>query len=207
MRPFLSTLAMLVTLLALSGCNPFDHDYNTPDPQYLTYHTHPFIINFHVVNRASDTVGFTSALTTHTSFRSGRSYDKHISRNWADLGYFHNGFQFLYDDTLVHACTTEIRHFIEYQRKYGGDTTRFGVMDRYGDWVFTFALSAAKTVLNDGDTVAVMTSDELDGLPDTVRANGRLEWDMTFDMDGLMRWDPSASRYTMNADRITITQR
>ena len=200
--------AFLVGLVVAAGCELFDHDQDSPDPTYLENHAHQFILHFHAENREADTVGFASVAFSGNDLLAARSADTHLSRDWATLGDFSGKVRFLFDDSGPHACTTGMSHFTGYQRRYGGDTSRFAAMDRYGEWQFELLLWSPFAVLRNGDTVAMqLYGNDLHWLPDTVRGDGALELDVTLDMDGLMSWDSTTARYRMNVDRVTVRQR
>ena len=112
----------------------------------------------------------------------------------------------VYPDSEVHTCSSDVSHYVGYQNQYGGDTMRFGKLDRYGPWVGHLRLyeNAATFTLRDSAPVHFAS---VDTVPDTVRQNGILELDVTVDLNGLLVWSPHYSRYNMQPDRIHYTQR
>jgi hypothetical protein len=205
MNPRILVPTLFVALLALSGCNPFDNDYNSPDPMTLGYHLHTVVLYLHTVNADRDTIGVQSISLPYVSFYGDREEDGRLSRDNATMGGATTESYFMSPDTTVRQCSTSINHYVPYERRYGGDTTRYAQLDRYGTWSLYMHFGSGKVVLDDGESASVYVR-AFKGVPDTVRSNGVLEFDVTTDMDGLLTRD-GASRFNVNIDHVTITQR
>lgn len=198
-------LFMFACLYILPGCEP--QGYNTPEPRYLDYHEHPLVLHFLTINHASDTLGTTSVVLRSGWQFARRHQGERIWRSEAIIGALPDSMQFVYPDSEVHTCTTTIRHYVGYQLEYGGDTTRYGEMDRYGPWQLQFDLIGSTATFASGNSGRVYGGNFLDMVPDTVRPNGILELDVVVDLDGLLVWRPHLEEYGLNVDRIHVTQR
>jgi hypothetical protein len=198
-------LFMFACLYILPGCEP--QGYNTPEPRYLDYHDHPLVLHFRSINHALDTLGTTSVVLNAGPLYARRHSGEKLTRSEVRAGALPDSMQFVYPDSGVHTCSTTIRHYVGYQIEYGGDTTRYGEMDRYGPWYLQFDLIRSTATFTSGDSGRVYREGIVDMVPDTVRPNGILELDIVIDLDGLLEWRPSEERYYLNTDRIHVTQR
>jgi hypothetical protein len=201
----ISSVVLICSVCALLGCDPSEHHSNAPDPTTLDFHTHTLVINVRTIHQSADTLGVLSMSQTYPVLHCLRDYNARLDRREASVGYLHS-LGLVYADTAPHLFSTSVKHFVGYQGRYGGDTTRLSAMDQYGEWQLVLALIQVPAVLRSGDTVTV-DAGNLYGLPDTIRADGTIEWDVTVDMDGLVTRDSSASEYTLQADRISVRQR
>ena len=197
---------LLVALLALSGCNGFDHDYNTPEPSTLDHHTHVAILHFRTINHSGDTLGIVAAFTSNGYLSARRDASPKISRSWAVPSYLPQAVQIVFSDTASHACTLEMEHFVGYQTRYGGDTTRFSAMDRYGAWTLDMAIPGTRVAFENGETLDIFEP-SIAGIPDTVRPGEPYELDITVDLDGLLAWQASQGRYNLQPDHLVVRQR
>jgi len=197
---------MLVVLQTLSGCDRFDHDYNTPEPSTLDHHAHTAILHFRTINHSADTLGIVGAVLPNGYLMARRDASPAVGRNWSTPAHLPDSVQIAFPDTISHACTLEIAHYVGYQLRYGGDTTRFSSMDRYGMWVLQMVLSEALVVFDNGETLGVNASGAPD-VPDTVRTQTPYELDVTVNMDGLLDWQAAQNRYDLRGDHVTVRQR
>jgi hypothetical protein len=136
-----------------------------------------------------------------------RHQGERLTRSEVIIGTLPDSMQFVYPDSGVHTCSTTIEHYVGYQLEYGGDTTRYGEMDRYGPWYLQFDLIRSTATFASGDSGRVSQEGIVDMVPDTVRPNGVLELDVVMDLDGLLVWRPSRERYYLNTDHVHVTQR
>ena len=140
-----------------------------------------------------------------------RSYENGSGWNDAYLEFSHSvPLDFQRDDTMFHACTTNVQHVTGFQEKYGGDTTRLCVLDRYGGWYNTLKLWVDSADLSARSAV---TSDRirLSPVPDTLRPNGEIELQLTFDMNGLFDlYVPTGNQDThlrLHPERVQVIER
>jgi hypothetical protein len=199
-------LAGLQLCLLLSGCGMFDHDYNSPEPTTLDFHKHTAVLHFRTVNHSTDTLGIRSAMVLGGALEAKRDADAKLSRDFTTPAWLAVPTQIVYSDTESHACTLEINHFVGYQLRYGGDTSRFSVMDRYPVWDLEMRMYTTDFVLVDGETLAV-TNAAVPNVPDAVRADVPYELDITVDLAGLLEWRATQNDYKLQADRIQVRQR
>lgn len=191
-------------LLLHLGCDP--QDFNSGDPHLRDHHEHPLVLHFRTINHALDTLGTTSVVLNAGWKYARRHTGEKLTRSEVIVAPPLDSMQLVYPDSGVHTCSTTIEHYVGYQLEYGGDTTRYGEMDRYGPWFFQLDLMSSAAAFSTGETVRVYQS-IVDMVPDTVRPNGVLELDIVMDLDGLLEWRPSIERYYLNTDRIHVTQR
>ncbi|MBN2538408.1 hypothetical protein JXB37_09050 [candidate division WOR-3 bacterium] len=193
-------------LLMHPGCDPENQGFNTPEPWYFDYHEHPLVLHCRTVNHALDTLGTTSVVLDAGAKFARRHTGEKLTRSEVIVIPPFDSMQLVYADSGVHTCSTTIAHYVGYQLEYGGDTTRYCEMDRYGPWYLQFSLNKSTAFFTSGESVRVERS-IVDMVPDTVRPNGVLELDIVMDLDGLLVFRPSLERYYLNTDRIYITQR
>ena len=189
-----------------AGCDPENQGPNTAEPRSFDYYQHPLIMHVRTINHASDTLGTTSVVVNSGSGYARRHSGEKLTRREVRVGTLPESMQLVYPDSGVHTCSTSIDYYVGYQRRYGGDTTRYCEMDRYGPWFLKLDLIRSTATFTARDSAWVDQS-IVDMVPDTVRPNGVLELDIVVDLDGLLHWRPHLSRYSMNADRIYVTQR
>ncbi|MFO7649877.1 MAG: hypothetical protein R6X13_00850 [bacterium] len=204
----LIALAMFACLYILPGCGP--EDYNSGDPYLRDHHEHPLVLHFRTINHAADTLGTTSVVLNYGVKFARRHQGEKLTRSEVIIGTLPDSIQFVYPDSGVHTCTTTIEHYVGYQLEYGGDTTRYGEMDRYGPWSLQFDLRRSTATFASGDSVQVYGGglDIVDMVPDTVRPNGILELDVIVDLNGLLVWRQHLERYYLNSDCVhVVTQR
>jgi hypothetical protein len=201
-----ATTFVFAWLFMNSGCDPVSHGPNTPDPRGLEHHQHLVIMHIRAVNHASDTLGTASVKAYSGAIGALRDGGKRLTRQEATMGYMPVPLQIASPDSEVHTCSTYIDHFVGYQAQYGGDTTRYGEMDRYGPWAFRFDLVRGTAVFAAGESAPVGQS-LVDGVPDTVRSNGVLDLDILIDMNGLLQWRPLTSKFYLSPERIHVEQR
>lgn len=200
------TSFLFACLLMHPGCDPENPGPNSKEPRSLDYHQHPLIMHVRTINHASDTLGTTSVVVNWGVQFARRDGGEKLTRREVIVGTLPESMQLVYPDSEVHTCSTDIDHYVGYQVMYGGDTTRYCEMDRYGPWYLQFDLIRSTATFTARDSVRVYQS-IVDMVPDTMRPSGVLELDILLDMDGLLQWRPSLSRYYLNADRIHVTQR
>ena len=199
-------LALLLAFWFLS-CSACDTDaYNSPEPSSLEHHQHTVILRFRTINHEADTVGVASASADFGAILTRRDAGGRLTRTEASLGDHGLSIQFLFPDTEAHACTVEATHFVGYQQKYGGDTTRYGMMDPYGEWEVRFMPLTFSAIGDSGETLSVGRMDMRD-MPDSVRADGLWELDLTLDMDGLFSWNQTYPGLVFHTDRVVVRQR
>ena len=158
------------------------------------------------INHASDTLGTTSVVLNAGWQFARRHSGERLTRREVIVGTLPDSMQLVYPDSGVHTCSTYIDYYVGYQVEYGGDTTRYCEMDRYGPWFLEFSLTRSTVTFTAGDSARVDES-IVDMVPDTVRPNGVLELDIVVDMNGLLEWRSHLARFYLNADRIHVTQR
>lgn len=187
------------------GCNFESNGPNSKEPRSLDYHRHLVIMHVRTVNHASDTLGTVSI--AGSGFLLARRDGGHkLTRDGVDLGRLPTLMQFVYPDSEVHICSTSIDHYVGYQTMYGGDTTRYGEMDRYGPWEVRIIPSLLAAVFTAGESASVNPG-HIDMVPDTVRPGGILDLDISVDLGGLLEWQPTQARYNMRTDHIHVKQR
>ena len=200
------TTFMFAWLLMSQGCDWENHGPNTTEPRWLDYHQHLVVMHIRTINRASDTLGTTSVAVNSGDQSALRDRGEELTRNYVFLGSLPISMQVVYPDSEVHTCSTYIDHYVGYQTKYGGDTTRYGKMDRYGPWAYRLTVGGGTATFAARDSAQVDQS-LIDMVPDTVRPGSVLELDIVVDASGLLQWRQSISAYYLNPDRIHITQR
>ncbi len=206
MRHRTVTSFLFACLLVHPGCDPENQGPNTAEPRSFDYHQHPLIMHVRTINHASDTLGTTSVVVNWGVQFARRHSGEKLTRSEVIVGTLPDSMQLVYPDSEVHTCSTSIDYYVGYQRRYGGDTTRYCEMDRYGPWFFLLKLTRSTATFTARDSVRVY-SGTVDMVPDTVRPNGVLELDIVVDLDGLLAWRAHLSRFYLNADRIHVTQR
>jgi hypothetical protein len=197
------TAFVFAWLLMYPGCEA--PGPNTKDPRSFNYHQHPLIMHIRTINHASDTLGTTSVLVNFGLQFARRSAGGKLTRSEVIVGSLPESMQLVYPDSEVHTCSTSIDHYVGYQVKYGGDTTRYCEMDRYGPWSFLLDLTRSTATFTARDSASVENS-YLNAAPDTVRPNGVLELSILVDADGLLQWRALTSMYVLLPDHIHVTQ-
>lgn len=197
---------LLAGLLMLCACDLTSDGDNSPEPETLDHHVHLVILYVHTINQASDTLGVVSVTANTGILLASRDAVRQLSRKSVTIGSSPEPMRIVYPDSGMHACSTYVEHYVGYQTRYGGDTVRFGEMDRYGTWGLQLAPHQVCATFADGDSASVYAG-VVAPLPDTVRPGGTLELDVTVDLNGLLVWQPSASRYDMRPDHVHVTQR
>jgi hypothetical protein len=194
---------VLAWLLAFSGCD--NDSYNSPEPESMEHHSHLVVMHFRTVNHAADTLGVVSVTAGSGYLLARRDAARQLSRSSMTPAHLPVPTQLVYPDSQVHTCSTYIDHYVGYQSRYGGDTTHFGEMDRYGTWVMEMIPNEVGATFAARESASVY-SYEIVPVPDTVRPDGVLDLDIEVDVDGLLTWQPSASKYILHPDHIRVTQ-
>jgi hypothetical protein len=88
---------------------------------------------------------------------------------------------------------------------YSGDTSRFSTLDPYPGWTLRFRTYWDPVVLENGDSLT-FAGDLPGGVPDTVRGDGPLEIDVTFDMDGLFYLLPGGTEVAIDPEKVEYHQ-
>jgi hypothetical protein len=173
----------------------------------MDHHSHLVVMHFRTVSHAADTLGVVSVTAGSGYLLARRDAARQLSRSSMTPAHLAVPTQFVYPDSEVHTCSTYIDHYVGYQSRYGGDTTHFGEMDRYGTWVMEIIPNEVGATFADRESASVY-SYEIVPVPDAVRPNGVLELDIEVDLDGLLVWQPSAAKYNMYPENhIHVTQR
>ena len=198
-------LVFVVAIWLLVGLSCDTDAYNSPEPSTLETHQHTVLLRFRSIHHEADTIGVQAMIASEGAFLTSRDAGGKLTRTSVDPGYFGRR-QPVFPDSAVHSCTVAVSHFVGYQRKYGGDTTRYGSLDRYGEWAMWVTLTGANVVNSSGETLPAGNL-YLEGVPDSVRPNGLWELDVTFDLDGLLTWNQSRTRLVVHTDRVSVRQR
>lgn len=195
---------VLAWLLASPGCD--NDSYNTPEPESLDHHSHVVVMYIRTVGHASDTLNTVSVTAASGILLASREAVRRISRTCATVAQLPEPTQLVYPDSAVHTCTTSVEHYVGYQSRYGGDTTHYGQIDRYGTWVLEMTPYEIGATFVTRESARVASS-EIGPVPDTVRTDGILELDILVDLTGLLTWQPSRSKYTFDPSHVRVTQR
>jgi hypothetical protein len=86
------------------------------------------------------------------------------------------------------ACTTRVRHFTGYQRRYHGDTTHLAWLDGNPGWVCELLLGGEHAAVPDGKSVVVRPA-SLCEVGDTVFPGTPWILEVELDMSGLFTRD------------------
>jgi len=198
------TSFLFAGLLMYMGCEA--RGPNSKEPRSLDYHQHPLIMYIRTVNHAADTLGTNSVVVNGGVQFAQRESGKKLTRSDAVVGPLPEAMQLVYPDSEVHTCTTYIDHYVGYQNMYGGDTTRYCELDRYGPWFYLLSTFQGTVAFTARDSASV-ESGSVDTVPDTVRLNNILELDILVDVNGLLQWRSLTSKYVLQPDHIHVTQR
>jgi hypothetical protein len=201
----LKLVLLAAVVFACPACD-WGHDYNSPDPSTLDYHTHLAVLHFRTTNHAADTLGVTAVTILDGYLLARRDASSRLSRGWAVPGRFDEPAQLVYPDSQVHSDTVLIEHYVGYQLRYGGDTSRLSSLDDCGDWTLNMRVLQAEAALAGGETLDVEAGlGPL--LPDSVTGDGLLELDVTVDLDGLLEWREARGRFALMVDHIHVRRR
>jgi hypothetical protein len=202
MKSVVYGLAAFGIAILLTGCAK----QNGPWPSDFDNRAFALAIGYRSIDQAADTFGVRSARVGLVGYRFNRPGDDWNSSFgfgfpdtlWLDLNR---------SDTGLHTVSGEMQRFTGYQLRCGGDTTRFSSLDSLAGWQMYLESGRSSILFSTGESdptgIAGLVS-----VPDTVRASGGLELDLTFDWNGLFEVDcgPAATHVSINPAKISARQ-